>query len=110
MRSRWSIGHLPGALATIVECTGQVHTVSSRTGTSFILQIGQSPGDASTTSGCIGQVIETGGTLAGEAVLPRCAPRVDVTADANHTATIAHRNAFRPAALSNIRASPIVLV
>src|SRR4051812_4039897 len=54
-------------------CTGQVHTASSRTGTSFILQIGQSPGDDSTTSGCIGHVIDTGGRLTGAGFLPRCA-------------------------------------
>ena len=35
---------------------------------SFILQIGQVPGLDSTTSGCIGQVIETGGRLAGAGV------------------------------------------
>ncbi len=43
---------------------GHSHDVSSRTATSAILQIGHEPGRDSTTSGCIGQVIDTGGQFA----------------------------------------------
>ncbi len=60
---------------------GQSHDVSSRTPTSAILQIGHEPGFDSTMSGCMGQVMDTGGRDRGadlvrsacELVPPRCA-------------------------------------
>src|SRR6185436_8628831 len=63
MRSRLSIGHFPGFDSAITECTGQLQTESSRTGTRSILQIGQIPFLSSRTSGCIGQVHDSGGRL-----------------------------------------------
>src|SRR5262249_48846730 len=76
---RWSIGHAPGIFSAICWWAVAVQMVASLTGTSFILQMGQSPGDDSTASGCIGQVIESGGTSAGGELLPRCgAPAASV--------------------------------
>src|SRR6185503_9312281 len=49
--------------SAITECTGQLHTESSRTATRSILQIGQIPFLSSSTSGCIGQVHDNGGRL-----------------------------------------------
>ena len=70
------MGHAPAPDSCTTEWTGQVQMDSSRTGIKFILQIGQLPGTDSTTSGCIGHVIETGGCpdeAAGGS--RRCAPR-----------------------------------
>src|SRR6185503_11934221 len=75
MRSRLSIGHLPGFDSAITECTGQLHTESRRTGTRSILQIGQIPFLSSSTSGCIGQVHDNGGR---ESPWGRCAAARDV--------------------------------
>jgi len=49
--------------AVTVVCIGQIHEVSRRTGTRFIRQIGHEPGCFSSTSGCIGQVIERAGNF-----------------------------------------------
>src|SRR6185436_10369721 len=75
MRSRLSIGHLPGFDSAITECTGQLHTESRRTGTRSIVQIGQIPFLSSSTSGCIGQVHDNGGR---ESPWGRCAAARDV--------------------------------
>ena len=61
--------------------------VSNRTGTRFILQIGHVPGAASTTSGCMGQVIEIGGRSGCGAVCPRCAKLVAAAKGKRHKAT-----------------------
>src|SRR5262245_62126166 len=56
---------------------GHIQDVSSRTGTRLILQIGHAPGLDSITSGCMGHVIDSGGSFpppaCGVAWPPRCA-------------------------------------
>src|ERR1051325_2537851 len=54
--------HFPGDSSDTTQCSGQGHEVSSRTGTRFILHSGHVPGRSSTISGCIGQVIDSGGS------------------------------------------------
>lgn len=63
-RSRPQIGHVPFAERVMAACSGQLHTDSSRTGTSIIRQSGHVPGCSSMTSGCIGHVCRTGGNAA----------------------------------------------
>ena len=90
MRSRLSIGHLPGFDSAITACTGQLQTESSRTGTRSILQIGHVPFLSSRTSGCIGQVHDSGGRLALCGAVGRAVCGAAATAD---TSAMANRRA-----------------
>src|SRR5512134_3201104 len=81
--------HEPACDSITTAWTGHIHDASRRTGTRFILQIGQLPGFDSETSGCIGHVSETGGS-AGAAGGVFCAARSDAPAKTNVSA----RNAF----------------
>jgi len=60
---RPQMGQVPAFSDVTAVWIGQIHDVSRRTGTRLILQIGHDPGCFSSTSGCIGQVIDTGGSL-----------------------------------------------
>jgi saccharopine dehydrogenase-like NADP-dependent oxidoreductase len=63
IKSRRQIGQAPAAGFVTWVWTLQLQTSARRIGTSVIAQIGQAPGLSSTTSACIAQVYDTGGTL-----------------------------------------------
>ena len=73
--ARLQIGHVPACGSATLVWTGHDQEDSRRTGSSFILQIGQVPAWSFTTSGCIGQVHERGGT--GSAGLKACITSAD---------------------------------
>src|SRR5439155_24930029 len=64
-RRRPQMAHVPDWGRVTSRCNWQLHTSSSRTGVSGILQIGHPPFWSSTTSGCIGQVQERGSSAFG---------------------------------------------
>ena len=69
--------HVPSFSEISLVCIGHSHDVSSRTGTRLILQMGHEPGFASTTSGCMGHVIDNRGrdlVRSVDGVPARCAP------------------------------------